>query len=217
MGNCCYTDNYSLSDIQKYRYWKQAVPEIQCKFDDVIIELPKDTIISIKDNNNKLLGQYKNKHYKCCIIYTNHVVKINEKYAKNAKKMDRTATIYRHHSIKPKSDANLVESKSDANLVESKSDANLIESKSDANLIESKSDANLVESDSEPDSDKTKTTIIEPESEHEIDRTPTPESITNEYLYLGSTRLTFNLNAFDPITDKDVINNYNLLLKDVNT
>ena len=208
MGNCCYTDNYSLSDIQKYRYWKQAVPEIQCKFDDVIIELPKDTIISIKDNNNKLLGQYKNKHYKCCIIYTNHVVKINEKYAKNAKKMDRTATIYRHHSIKPKSDANLVESKSDANLVESKSDAN---------LIESKSDANLVESDSEPDSDKTKTTIIEPESEHEIDRTPTPESITNEYLYLGSTRLTFNLNAFDPITDKDVINNYNLLLKDVNT
>ena len=208
MGNCCYTDNYSLSDIQKYRYWKQAVPEIQCKFDDVIIELPKDTIISIKDNNNKLLGQYKNKHYKCCIIYTNHVVKINEKYAKNAKKMDRTATIYRHHSIKPKSDANLVESKSDANL---------IESKSDANLIESKSDANLVESDSEPDSDKTKTTIIEPESEHEIDRTPTPESITNEYLYLGSTRLTFNLNAFDPITDKDVINNYNLLLKDVNT
>jgi hypothetical protein len=206
MGNCCYTDNYSLSDIQKYRYWKQAVPEIQCKFDDVIIELPKDTIISIKDNNNKLLGQYKNKHYKCCIIYTNHVVKINEKYAKNAKKMDRTATIYRHHSIKPKSDANLVESKSDANLVESKSDAN---------LIESKSDANLVESDSEPDSDKTKTTIIEPESE--IDRTPTPESITNEYLYLGSTRLTFNLNAFDPITDKDVINNYNILLKDVNT
>ena len=199
MGNCCYTDNYSLSDIQKYRYWKQAVPEIQCKFDDVIIELPKDTIISIKDNNNKLLGQYKNKHYKCCIIYTNHVVKINEKYAKNAKKMDRTATIYRHHSIKPKSDANLVESKSDANL------------------IEIKSDANLVESDSEPDSDKTKTTIIEPESEHEIDRTPTPESITNEYLYLGSTRLTFNLNAFDPITDKDVINNYNLLLKDVNT
>ena len=190
MGNCCYTDNYSLSDIQKYRYWKQAVPEIQCKFDDVIIELPKDTIISIKDNNNKLLGQYKNKHYKCCIIYTNHVVKINEKYAKNAKKMDRTATIYRHHSIKPKSDAN---------------------------LVESKSDANLVESDSEPDSDKTKTTIIEPESEHEIDRTPTPESITNEYLYLGSTRLTFNLNAFDPITDKDVINNYNLLLKDVNT